>query len=63
MICHVQPNVRDYDQRCPMHVAASEGRILVVSYLLGISADPNIKDRWGNTPLNDALKGGTLFHM
>jgi hypothetical protein len=58
-----QPNVCDYDGRRPMHMAASEGRILVVSYLLGISADPNLTDRWGNTPLDESLKGSTLFHM
>jgi glutaminase len=46
-----------------MHLAAAEARILAVSYLLGISADPSILDRWGNTPLDEALRGGTLYHM
>ena len=46
-----------------MHLAAAEARILAVSYLLGISADPSIVDRWGNTPLDEALRGGTLYHM
>ena len=56
-------NVGDYDSRCPMHLAAAEARILAVSYLLGISADPSVVDRWGNTPLDEALRGGTLYHM
>ena len=58
-----QVNMGDYDSRCPMHLAAAEARILAVSYLLGISADPSIVDRWGNTPLDEALRGGTLYHM
>jgi hypothetical protein len=46
-----------------MHLAAAEARILAVSYLLGISADPSILDRWENTPLDEALRGGTLYHL
>ncbi len=59
----MQPDTGDYDTRCPLHLAASEARILAVSYLLGISADPSIEDRWKNTPLDEALRGGTLYHM
>jgi ankyrin repeat protein len=46
-----------------MHLAAAEARLLSVSYLLGISSDPSILDRWGNTPLDEALRGGTPYHM
>jgi hypothetical protein len=49
--------------RYPLHLAAAEARILVVSFLLGISADPNCMDRWGGTPLDDALRGGTPYHL
>jgi ankyrin repeat protein len=49
--CGVDPDVGDYDFRCPMHLAAAEGRLLAVSYLLGVSANPNAKDRWGGTPM------------
>ena len=59
----LQTNLGDYDSRCPMHLAAAEARILAVSYLLGMSADPSVLDRWGNTPLDEALRGGTLYHM
>lgn len=30
-----------------MHLAAAEGRLLAVSYLLGVSANPNTRDRLG----------------
>ena len=44
----------DYDQRTPLHLAASHGHIDVVKFLLSIGAKVNPKDRWGATPLNDA---------
>ena len=44
-------------------VAAAEGRVLAVSFLLGISADPNTLDRWQGSPMDDALQGGTVYHM
>jgi ankyrin repeat protein len=53
----------DYDFRYPLHLAAAEGRILAVSFLLGISSDPTCADRWGNTPMDDAFRGGTLYHI
>jgi len=31
--------------------------VLAVSFLLGISADPNQPDRWNKTPMDDALRG------
>ena len=31
--------------------------MLAVSFLLGISADPNQVDRWNKTPMDDALRG------
>jgi ankyrin repeat protein len=55
--------VGDYDARFPLHLAASEGRVLAVSFLLGISADPNTLDRWHGSPMDDALQGGTLYHI
>lgn len=41
-----------------MHVAAAEGHEKIVEYLLVAHADANCKDRWGGTPLQDALSGG-----
>ena len=46
----------DYDSRGALHVAASEGKLPAVSYLLSVSAKPNERDRWGCTPLESALE-------
>lgn len=35
---------------------------MAVSFLLGISSDPNKVDRWQATPMDDCLRGGTLYH-
>ena len=40
-LCGVKSDVGDYDFRCPLHLAAAEARILAVSFLLVISANPN----------------------
>ena len=44
----------DYDSRTPLHLAAAEGRIQVVEYLVENGAEVNPKDRWNETPLGDA---------
>jgi len=52
-------NVGDYDRRTAMHLAASEGLLDVVKYLVEeAKADPSPQDRWGNTPLDDATRCG-----
>lgn len=61
--CGMNPDVSDYDNRCPMHLASSGGRLLAVSYLLGTSANPNSLDRWGGTPIDDCVRGGTYRHF
>jgi ankyrin repeat protein len=61
--CGIDPDVGDYDQRCPMHLAAAEGRLLAVSYLIGVSANPNATDRWGGRPMDDCVRGGTQRHL
>ncbi|MCF3136962.1 glutaminase A [Streptomyces olivochromogenes] len=53
----VMPSSSDYDGRTALHLAASEGHIDVVAYLLQQGAELAAVDRWGGTPLSDAEKG------
>ena len=41
-----------------MHLAACEGKIEIVQYLLSANADVNFKDRMGNNALDDAVRQG-----
>ncbi|XP_061579828.1 glutaminase kidney isoform, mitochondrial isoform X2 [Cololabis saira] len=50
---------RDYDSRTALHVAAAEGHIEVVRFLLeACKVNPIPKDRWGNTPMDEAMHFG-----
>ncbi|XP_012681943.1 glutaminase kidney isoform, mitochondrial-like [Clupea harengus] len=47
----------DYDRRTALHVSAAEGHMEAVLFLTQIcKVNPLVKDRWGNTPLDDALQ-------
>lgn len=48
----------DYDKRSPMHLAAAEGHLEVLEFLLEHGVNPNQPDRWGGLPLDDAVFGG-----
>lgn len=52
----VSANTADYDGRTPLHLAACENQIAVIKYLIEKNIDLAPKDRWGNTPLDDAIK-------
>jgi len=54
----VSPNMADYDGRTPLHLAACEGKVEVVRYLLSKNVNICPTDRWGNTPLEDSIKSG-----
>ena len=50
--------IADYDLRTPLHLAAAEGHVDVVKYLVAHRVDLQPRDRWGNTPLDDAVRHG-----
>jgi glutaminase len=47
----------DYDGRTGLHLAASEGHLEAVKFLVAKGVEVNPKDRFGGTPLIDAKRG------
>ncbi|KAL1225038.1 Potassium channel GORK [Cardamine amara subsp. amara] len=54
----MDPKSEDYDHRTPLHVAASEGLYLMANMLVEAGASVIAKDRWGNSPLDEARTCG-----
>ena len=52
----VDPNEADYDGRTAMHLAASEGNMEVLKYLISIQANIMCRDRFNGTPLEDTVR-------
>ena len=53
-------NTSDYDGRTALHVAAAEGQLECVRFLLeAAEVDPNPQDRWKFTPVGEANRFGT----
>ena len=48
----------DYDLRTGLHLACSEGHLLAVESLISLGARTDAVDRWGNVPLQDAMRHG-----
>lgn len=59
----------DYDGCSPLHLAVMYGHLEITQYLLEKGADAHQADRWGTTPLQQAMKTGpdspllALFHQ
>ncbi|CAL8465533.1 g5069 [Coccomyxa elongata] len=52
-------DVGDYDKRTALHIAAAEGNTTAIRLLVEEGgADVHVKDRWGNTPLDEARRVG-----
>ena len=49
-------NSYDYDGRSALGLAASNGHVEAIKYLLAHGADPKIKDARGNNALQDAIR-------
>lgn len=52
----VSINGQDYDGRTALGIAASEGQLYAVEFLVNNGADVTIKDFRGNDPLADAIR-------
>jgi len=50
-------NSQQYDGRCALHLAAKMGNEQMVKLLCELGAEVNIKDRFGTTPMREAVNG------
>jgi ankyrin repeat protein len=49
----------DYDARSAMHLGCAGGHSALVAFLLDHGCDPNARDSFGRTPLDEARLKGT----
>ncbi|XP_023669625.2 glutaminase liver isoform, mitochondrial isoform X1 [Paramormyrops kingsleyae] len=53
----VDMNAVDYDGRSALHIAASQGQTEAAKFLIeNAGASISVRDRWGTTPLQDAVR-------
>uniref|UniRef100_A0A8C4H749 glutaminase n=1 Tax=Dicentrarchus labrax TaxID=13489 RepID=A0A8C4H749_DICLA len=56
-LSNMDMDLKDYDSRTALHIAAAEGHIDVVTFLTETcKVDPFVEDRWGNLPVDDAMQ-------
>ncbi|EKX53123.1 hypothetical protein GUITHDRAFT_41816, partial [Guillardia theta CCMP2712] len=54
-------NKSNYDKRTVLHMACAEGNYRMVEILLNNGAEKDLKDRWGQTPLQTAINHKQLM--
>lgn len=54
------PDGCDYDKRTPLHLAAAEGHLTAVKVLVENGASTASRDRWGNLPVDDAIRSRNM---
>ena len=52
----VDINEGDYDGRTPLHLAVAEGQAAAVQHFVSRGAHVDVKDRWGETPMQEAKR-------
>lgn len=52
----VNLNIKDFDSRTPLHIAASEGYLDVTKYLLSRGAEISALDARNNAPKDDSIR-------
>ncbi len=52
----IPASAADYDGRTALHLAAAEGQIEAVRYLLAHGHRLHVRDRWGSTPQDEAKR-------
>jgi ankyrin repeat protein len=54
--CNIRPVAKGCDSRTALHVAATGGFPAAVAVLLQAGCPPDVQDRWGTTPLDEARR-------
>ena len=60
---NVDLNTADYDARTALHLAASNGHLEIVNFLIKNGINLNSEDKFGGTPLDDAITGNVYKYF